>query len=120
MYKCQFGSLERLLARRHDQRDWMYLDLEDVRGSPRSQQRAARFMDLASKYQPSQLAEEQRTASRFHKLLATPIQTTLLIDPRLRKDAHVYIEHVMVRLQALDVGFPLPLNHNDLEKFPKL
>jgi hypothetical protein len=81
---------------------------------------AARFVDLASKYQPSQLAEEQRTASRFHKLLATPIQTTLLIDPRLRKDVHVYIEHVMVRLQALDVAFPLPLKPNDLEKFPKL
>jgi hypothetical protein len=50
---------------------------------------AARFMDLASKYQPSQLADEQRTASHFQKLLATHIQTTLLIDPRLRKDAHV-------------------------------
>ncbi len=39
MYKCQFGSLERLLTRRHDQRDWMYLDLEHVRGSLHSQQR---------------------------------------------------------------------------------
>ncbi len=81
---------------------------------------AAGFMYLASKYQPSQLAEEQRTASRFHKLLARDIETTLLIDPRLRKDAHLYMEEVMGRLQALDVGFPLPLNPNGLEKFPKV
>jgi len=81
---------------------------------------AAGFMYLASKYQPSQLAEEQRTASRFHKLLARDIETTLLIDPRLRKDAHLYMEEVMGRLQALDVGFPLPLKPNGLEKFPKV
>ncbi|CAM6009977.1 unnamed protein product [Sphagnum balticum] len=81
---------------------------------------AAGFMYLASKYQPSQLAEEQRTASRFHKLLARDIETTLLIDPRLRKDAHLYMEEVTGRLQALDVGFPLPLKPNGLEKFPKV
>ncbi len=81
---------------------------------------AAGFMYLASKYQPSQLAEEQRTASRFHKLLARDIDTTLLIDPRLRKDADLYMEEVMARLQALDVGFPLPLKPNGLEKFPKV
>ncbi len=81
---------------------------------------AAGFMSLASKYQPSQLAEEQRTASRFHKLLARDIETTLLIDPGLRKDAHLYMEEVMARLQALDVGFPLPLKPNGLEKFPKV
>ncbi len=74
----------------------------------------------SSKYQPSQLAEEQRTASRFHKLLARDIDTTLLIDPRLRKDAHLYMEEVIGRLQALDVGFPLPLKPNGLEKFPKV
>ncbi len=81
---------------------------------------AAGFMYLASKYQPSQLAEEQRTASRFHKLLARDIETTLLMDPRLRKDAHLYMEEVMGRLQALDAGFPLPLKPNGLEKFPKV
>ncbi|KAH9558223.1 hypothetical protein CY35_07G126500 [Sphagnum magellanicum] len=81
---------------------------------------AAGFMFLASKYQPSQLAEEQRTASRFHKLLARDIETTLLIDPRLRKDAHLYMEEVTGRLQALDVGFPLPLKPNGLEKFPEV
>ncbi|CAK9276711.1 unnamed protein product, partial [Sphagnum jensenii] len=81
---------------------------------------AAGFMYLASKYQPSQLAEEQRTASRFHKLLARDIETTLLIDPRLRKDAHLYMEEATGRLQALDVGFPLPFKPNGLEKFPKV
>jgi len=30
------------------------------------------------------------------------------------------MEEVMGRLQALDVGFPLPLKPNGLEKFPKV
>ncbi|KAH9558063.1 hypothetical protein CY35_07G117500 [Sphagnum magellanicum] len=68
---------------------------------------AAGFMFLASKYQPSQL-------------LARDIETTLLIDPGVRKDAHLSMEEVMARLQALDVGFPLPLKPNGLEKFPKV
>ncbi|CAM6009660.1 unnamed protein product [Sphagnum balticum] len=72
---------------------------------------AAGFMYLASKFQPSQLAEEQRTASRFYKMLARDIETTLLIDPRLRKAVHL--------LEALDVAFPLPLTPNGLVKFPK-
>jgi hypothetical protein len=80
---------------------------------------AAGFMFLASKFQPSQLAEEQRTASRFFKMLARDIETTLLIDPRLRKAAHLYMDDVMDRLEALDVAFPLPLTPNGLVKFPK-
>ncbi|CAM6060162.1 unnamed protein product [Sphagnum tenellum] len=80
---------------------------------------AAGFMFLASKFQPSQLAEEQRTASRFFKMLARDIETTLLIDPRLRKAVHLYMDDVMDRLEALDVAFPLPLTPNGLVKFPK-
>jgi hypothetical protein len=80
---------------------------------------AAGFMFLASKYQPSQLAEEQRTAARFHKLLAMDIYNTLLIDPRLRKNAHLYMKEVMAKLEALELAFPLPLKPNGLEKFPK-
>ncbi|CAK9279151.1 unnamed protein product [Sphagnum jensenii] len=80
---------------------------------------AAGFMFLASKFQPSQLAEEQRTASRFFKMLARDIETTLLIDPRLRKAVHLYMNDVMDRLEALDVAFPLPLKPNGLVKFPK-
>ncbi|CAK9237434.1 unnamed protein product [Sphagnum troendelagicum] len=80
---------------------------------------AAGFMFLASKFQPSQLAEEQRTASRFFKMLARDIETTLLIDPRLRKAVHLYMHDVMDRLEALDVAFPLPLKPNGLVKFPK-
>jgi len=80
---------------------------------------AAGFMFLASKYQPSQLAEEQRTAARFHKLLARDIHNTLLIDPRLRKNAHLYMKEVMAKLEALELAFPLPLKPNGLEKFPK-
>ncbi len=38
---------------------------------------ATGFMYLASKFQPSQLAEEQRTTSRFYKMLARDIETTL-------------------------------------------
>jgi hypothetical protein len=80
---------------------------------------AAGFMFLASKFQPSQLAEEQRTASRFFKMLARDIETTLLIDPRLRKAVHLYMDDVMDRLEALDVAFPLPLTPNGLVKFPQ-
>ncbi|CAK9279124.1 unnamed protein product [Sphagnum jensenii] len=80
---------------------------------------AAGFMFLASKFQPSQLAEEQRTASRFFKMLARDIETTLLIDPRLRKAVHLYMDDVMDRLEVLDVAFPLPLTPNGLVKFPK-
>jgi hypothetical protein len=80
---------------------------------------AAGFMFLASKFQPSQLAEEQRTASRFFKMLARDIETTLLTDPRLRKAVHLYMDDVMDRLEALDVAFPLPLTPNGLVKFPK-
>ncbi len=40
---------------------------------------AAGFMYLASKFQPSQLAEEQCTLSHFYKILARDIKTTLLI-----------------------------------------
>ncbi|CAK9237400.1 unnamed protein product [Sphagnum troendelagicum] len=80
---------------------------------------AAGFMFLASKFQPSQHAEEQRTASRFFKMLARDIETTLLIDPRLRKAVHLYMDDVMDRLEALDVAFPLPLTPNGLVKFPK-
>ncbi|KAH8952470.1 hypothetical protein BDL97_09G087100 [Sphagnum fallax] len=40
---------------------------------------ATGFMYLASKFQPSQLAEEQCTLSRFYKILARDIKTTLLI-----------------------------------------
>jgi len=81
---------------------------------------AAGFMYLASKFQPSQLAEEQRTASRFYKMLARDIETPLLIDPRLRKAEHLYIDDMMDTLQALDVAFPLPLTPNGLVKFPKV
>jgi hypothetical protein len=80
---------------------------------------ATGFMFLANKFQPSQLAEEQRTASRFFKMLAREIETTLLIDPRLRKAVHLYMDDVMDRLEALDVAFPLPLTPNGLVKFPK-
>jgi hypothetical protein len=80
---------------------------------------AAGFMFLAGKFQPSHLAEEQRTASRFYKMLARDIETTLLIDPRLRKAVHLYMDDVMDRLEALDVAFPLPLTPNGLVKFPK-
>ncbi|CAK9237398.1 unnamed protein product [Sphagnum troendelagicum] len=40
---------------------------------------AAGFMYLASKFQPSQLTEEQCTASRFYKTLARDIKNTSLI-----------------------------------------
>ena len=81
---------------------------------------ATGFMLLANKFQPSQLAEEQRTAARFFKMLAKGIESTLLIDPRLREDALVYLENNLARLEALDTAFPLHLTPDGIEKFPKI
>jgi hypothetical protein len=52
-------------------------------------------------------------------MLARDIETTLLIDPRLRKAVQFYMDDVMDRLEALDVAFPLPLTPNGLVKFPE-
>ncbi|KAL2649263.1 hypothetical protein R1flu_017391 [Riccia fluitans] len=80
---------------------------------------AAMLMALVSKFQPSQLAEEQRHAARFFKRLGADIESTLNVDPRLREDASCYWERSVGTVHALDQAFPLPLTPIVVEKFPK-
>jgi len=78
----------------------------------------AGLMALAGKMQPSQLAEEQRSAARQWKAMAEEIEATLQVDPRLREDAHLYVEDKLARVRAVDAAYPLPLLPNGLPKFP--
>ncbi|BBN10110.1 hypothetical protein MPTK1_5g01100 [Marchantia polymorpha subsp. ruderalis] len=80
---------------------------------------AAALMTLVSKFQPSQLAEEQRHAARFFKRLGAEVEATLDVDPRLREEASAYWEQSVGTLHALDRAFPLPLTPIVVEKFPK-
>ncbi|BBN10098.1 hypothetical protein MPTK1_5g00970 [Marchantia polymorpha subsp. ruderalis] len=61
---------------------------------------AAALMALVSKFQPSQLAEEQRHAARFFKRLGADVEATLQVDPRLRAEASIYWE------QSIATKFP--------------
>jgi hypothetical protein len=80
----------------------------------------AAFMALVNFFQPSQLAEEQSHAARFFKRLATDIESTLEIDPRMRPEASHYLQQKLATLHALDSAFPMPLTPVVLEKFPKV
>lgn len=80
----------------------------------------AGLMALAGKMQPSQLAEEQRSAANQCKSMAAEIEATLQIHPRLREDAQLYIEDKQARLRAVDAAYPLPLLPNGLPKFPSV
>ncbi|KAL2341300.1 hypothetical protein Fmac_009240 [Flemingia macrophylla] len=70
---------------------------------------------LMNKIQPSQLAEEQRNATRLFKQLQSHIETTLAIGTPTEED----IKDAMERVLALDKAYPLPLLGAMLEKFPK-
>ncbi|CAA7402857.1 unnamed protein product [Spirodela intermedia] len=77
---------------------------------------AATVMLLAvNKIQPSQLAEEQRNATRLFRQLVKKIQTTLA----LRNPTPADVEDAVDRVLALDTAYPLPLLPGMLEKFPK-
>ncbi|KAG6549376.1 hypothetical protein Mapa_009095 [Marchantia paleacea] len=80
---------------------------------------AAALMALVSKFQPSQLAEEQRHAARFFKRLGADVEATLHVDPRLCEEASAYWERSVGTFHALDRAFPLPLTPIVVEKFPK-
>ncbi|KAK4284356.1 hypothetical protein QN277_001202 [Acacia crassicarpa] len=69
---------------------------------------------IMNKIQPSQLAEEQRNATRLFKQLQTEIQTILAIGNPTEEDANSAMEKVL----ALDKAYPLPLLGVMLEKFP--
>ncbi|CAJ1941381.1 unnamed protein product [Sphenostylis stenocarpa] len=69
---------------------------------------------IMSKIQPSQLAEEQRNATRLFKQLHTHIQTRIALGNATEEDVKGSMEKVL----ALDRAYPLPLLGAMLEKFP--
>ncbi|KAL6955236.1 hypothetical protein U1Q18_045951 [Sarracenia purpurea var. burkii] len=69
---------------------------------------------VMSKIQPSQLAEEQRNASRLFKQLHEQIKYKIT----LRKQTSDDVKDAMERVLALDRAYPLPLLGGMLEKFP--
>ncbi|KHN33015.1 Putative F-box protein [Glycine soja] len=64
---------------------------------------------------PSQLAEEQRNATRLFKQLKSHIETILAIGNPTEEDVKDSMEKVL----ALDKAYPLPLLGAMIEKFPK-
>lgn len=72
-----------------------------------------------NQFQPSQLAEEQRTAKRLCKKLCDDIHYTLRISPELRQEAQSYLEETICKLMAVDKAYPLPLTPVVVEKFPE-
>uniref|UniRef100_A0A2N9GJL2 F-box protein n=1 Tax=Fagus sylvatica TaxID=28930 RepID=A0A2N9GJL2_FAGSY len=71
---------------------------------------------VMNKIQPSQLAEEQRNATRLFKQLHEDIQITLALQNPI---SEFDVEEAMKRVLALDKAYPLPLLGTMLEKFPK-
>ncbi|KAJ7967716.1 F-box protein [Quillaja saponaria] len=69
---------------------------------------------VMNKIQPSQLAEEQRNATRLFKQLQTQIKTAIA----LRNPTQVDVKDAMEKVLALDKAYPLPLLGAMLDKFP--
>ncbi|XP_030469715.1 probable F-box protein At4g22030 [Syzygium oleosum] len=69
---------------------------------------------MMSKIQPSQLAEEQRNASRLFKQLQSEIKPMLARQSPSESD----VKEMMAKVLALDGAYPLPLLGAMLEKFP--
>lgn len=79
---------------------------------------ATGMLVVMSKLQPSQLAEEQRNASRLFKQLQTEIQTKLALSnniPIIQEDVNKMMEKVL----AADKAYPLPLIGVMIQKFPQ-
>jgi len=70
---------------------------------------------VMNKIQPSQLAEEQRNATRLFKCLQTKMEVTVALGSPSEEDVNDVIEKVL----ALDRAYPLPLLGAMLEKFPE-
>ncbi|RWW27664.1 hypothetical protein GW17_00007898 [Ensete ventricosum] len=75
---------------------------------------ATGMMLITSKIQPSQLAEEQRNATRLWKQLGRSIETTLALRAPTQRD----VDEAMEKVLALEKAYPLPLLPGMLEKFP--
>ncbi|XP_074577580.1 uncharacterized protein LOC141834013 [Curcuma longa] len=75
---------------------------------------ATGIMMITSKIQPSQLAEEQRNATRLWKQLGRAIET----DLGHRSPTDCDVEEAVEKMLALEKAYPLPLLPGMLEKFP--
>ncbi|CAG7881666.1 unnamed protein product [Brassica rapa] len=71
---------------------------------------------LMSKIQPSQLAEEQRNATRLFKKLRTELESFLRENEEINEED---VKEAIQRVLALDKAYPLPLIGTMLEKFPE-
>ena len=79
---------------------------------------AGAMMSVINQFQPSQLAEEQRTAARLFRKLVSDIHYAIDTAPHLRQPGAVLLRDCRRRLHALDKAFPMPLTPGGLEKFP--
>ncbi|KAI9124080.1 hypothetical protein K1719_005380 [Acacia pycnantha] len=70
---------------------------------------------VMNKIQPSQLAEEQRNATRLFKQLHRELRSRLSLGDPSEDDVNEAMEKVL----ALDKAYPLPLLGSMLEKFPR-
>ncbi|XP_004232696.1 probable F-box protein At4g22030 [Solanum lycopersicum] len=75
---------------------------------------ATGMLTIINTIQPSQLAEEQRKATRLFQDLYNQIETTLSIG----HPSGIDVKEAMDRVLALDKAYPLPLLGVMLEKFP--
>ncbi|KAG2331413.1 hypothetical protein Bca4012_019001 [Brassica carinata] len=71
---------------------------------------------LMSKIQPSQLAEEQRNATRLFKKLRIELERFLRENEDINEED---VKEAIQRVLALDKAYPLPLIGTMLEKFPE-
>lgn len=71
---------------------------------------------LMSKIQPSQLAEEQRNATRLFKKLRVEIESFLRENEEITEED---VKEAIKRVLSLDKAYPLPLIGTMLEKFPE-
>ena len=69
---------------------------------------------VMNKIQPSQLAEEQRNATRLFKQLQSHIETKIALGNPTQED----VKDAMDKVLALDKAYPLPLLGAMLDKFP--
>ena len=76
---------------------------------------AAGMLLVMNNIQPSQLAEEQRNASRLFRQLKSQFQTIVALRSPTEQD----VKDAMEKVLALDKAYPLPLIGAMIEKFPK-
>ncbi|XP_073140124.1 probable F-box protein At4g22030 [Henckelia pumila] len=76
---------------------------------------ATGILIIINKIQPSQLAEEQRNASRLFKQLHAEISSNIALKRTNSKD----VGRITDKVLALDKAYPLPLLGVMLDKFPE-